>query len=127
MSCGALSMSVNGEPTRVSHEFVKKNVVRYMRPHGRFAHCSCKNAALTLDFDLSTSAAGSRCIFTLGGRQSTVLASRIEIYYSRIVVQPNVIFPKHHLPERHFPEIVWSRTSFHYVILQILTVLFKRP
>ena len=28
-----------------SHEFVKKNMVRYMRPHGRFAHCSCKNAA----------------------------------------------------------------------------------
>ena len=22
-----------------SHEFVKKNMVRYMRPHGRFAHC----------------------------------------------------------------------------------------
>ena len=30
-----------------SHEFVKKNMVRYMRPHGRFAHCSCKNAAWT--------------------------------------------------------------------------------
>ena len=28
-----------------SNEFVKKNMVRYMRPHGRFAHCSCKNAA----------------------------------------------------------------------------------
>ena len=23
-----------------SHEFMKKNMVRYMRPHGRFAHCS---------------------------------------------------------------------------------------
>ena len=23
-----------------SHEFVKKNMVRYVRPHGRFAHCS---------------------------------------------------------------------------------------
>ena len=34
-----------------SHEFVKKNMVRYMRLHGRFAHCSCKNAALTLDLD----------------------------------------------------------------------------
>ena len=32
-----------------SHEFVMKNMVRYMRPHGRFAYCSCKNAALTLD------------------------------------------------------------------------------
>ena len=31
-----------------SHEFVNKNMVRYMRPHGRFAHCSCKNAALTV-------------------------------------------------------------------------------
>ena len=30
-----------------SHEFVKKNMIRYMRPHGRFAHCSCKNAALS--------------------------------------------------------------------------------
>ena len=31
-----------------SHQFVKKNMFRYIRPHGRFAHCSCKNAALTL-------------------------------------------------------------------------------
>ena len=31
-----------------SDEFVKKNMVQYMRPHGRFAHCSCKNAALGL-------------------------------------------------------------------------------
>ena len=30
-------MSVNGEPTRVSYAFVKKNMVRYMRP-GRFAY-----------------------------------------------------------------------------------------
>ena len=42
-----------------SHELVKKNMVRYMRPHGRFAHCSCKNAV----------------------RQPPVLASWIEIYY----------------------------------------------
>ena len=28
-----------------SHEFVKKNMVRYMRPHGRFAHCSCKKCS----------------------------------------------------------------------------------
>ena len=41
-----------------SYEFVKKNMVRYMRPHGRFAHCSCKNAV----------------------RQPPVLASCIEIY-----------------------------------------------
>ena len=26
-----------------SHEFVNENMVRYMRLHGRFAHCSCKN------------------------------------------------------------------------------------
>ena len=31
-----------------SHEFVKKNMVRYMRPHGQFAHRSCKNAFLHL-------------------------------------------------------------------------------
>ena len=30
-----------------------------MRPHGRFAHRSCKIAALTLDLGLSASAAGS--------------------------------------------------------------------
>ena len=42
-----------------SHEFVKKNMVRYMRIHGRFANCSCKNAV----------------------RQPPVLASCIEIYY----------------------------------------------
>ena len=42
-----------------SHEFVKKNMIRYMRPHWRFAHCSYKNAV----------------------RQPPVLASRIEIYY----------------------------------------------
>ena len=64
-----------------SHEFVKKNMVRYMRPHRRFAHCSCKNLALTLVFGLSASAAGSCCIFTLAVRQSPVLASCIEIYY----------------------------------------------
>ena len=64
-----------------SHEFVKKNMVWYMRPHGRFAHCSCKNAALTLDLGLSVSAAGSCCIFTLAVRQPPVLASCIEIYY----------------------------------------------
>ena len=28
-----------------SHEFINKNTVQYMRPHGRFAHCSCKNTA----------------------------------------------------------------------------------
>ena len=43
-----------------SHELVKKNMVRYMRPHGRFTHCSCKNAV----------------------RQPPLLASCIEIYYS---------------------------------------------
>ena len=64
-----------------SHEFVKKNMVRYMRPHSRFAHCSCKNAALTLDLGLSASAADSCCIFTLTVRQPSVLASCIEIYY----------------------------------------------
>ena len=42
-----------------SHEFVKKNMVRYMKPHGRFAHC----------------------IFILAVRQPPVLASCIEIYY----------------------------------------------
>ena len=64
-----------------SHEFVKKNMLRYMRPHGRFAHCSCQNAALTLNIGLSASAAGSCCIFTLAVRQPPVLASCIEIYY----------------------------------------------
>ena len=72
-----------------SHEFVKKNMVRYMRPHRRFAHCSCKNAALSLDFGLSASAAGSYCIFTLAVRQPPVLASCIEIYYFDIF---NMVF-----------------------------------
>ena len=32
-----------------SYEFVKKNMVRYIRPHRRFAHCSCEqNAAITV-------------------------------------------------------------------------------
>ena len=52
-----------------------------MWPHRRFAHCSCKNAALNLDLGLSASAAGSCCIFTLAVRQPPVLASYIEIYY----------------------------------------------
>ena len=52
-----------------------------MRPHGRFAHCSCKNAAWTLDLGLSE-VDGSCCIFTLAVRQPPVLASCIEIYYS---------------------------------------------
>ena len=39
------------------HKFVKKNMIRYMRPHGRFAHCSCKVhfypcSALTARFGL---------------------------------------------------------------------------
>ena len=45
LSYGAFSMSVNGEPTRISHAFVKKYMIRYMRAHGRFAHCSCENTA----------------------------------------------------------------------------------
>ena len=53
-----------------SHEFVKKNMVRYMRPHGRFAHCSCKNAV----------------------RQPPVLASCIEIYYCRILTISSIDF-----------------------------------
>ena len=64
-----------------SHEVVKKNMVRHMRPNGRFAHCSCKKTALTLDLGLSASTAGSCCIFTLAVRQPPVLASCIEIYY----------------------------------------------
>ena len=36
-------MSVNSEPTRVSHPFVKKNRLRCMRRHGRFDYCSCVN------------------------------------------------------------------------------------
>ena len=70
-----------------SHEFVKKNMVRYMTPHGRFAHCSYKNAALTLDLGLSASAAGSCYIFTLEVRQPPVLASCIKIYYLSLVIK----------------------------------------
>ena len=33
--------------------------------------------------------------------------------FLRIVVQPNVVFPKLHLPERRFAEFAWSKTSFH--------------
>ena len=84
MSCGAFAMFVNGEQTRVSHAFVKKNIVQYISPHERFAHCPCKNATLTLDLSLSGSAAGSCCIFALAVRQPPVLASGIEIYYSHI-------------------------------------------
>ena len=68
-----------------SHEFVMKNMVRYIRPHVRFAHCSCRNSALTVDLGLSASAAGSCCIFTLAVRQLLVLASCIEIYYFKPV------------------------------------------
>ena len=64
-----------------SHEFVKKNMDRTMRPLGRFAHCSCKNGALTLDLGLSALTAGLCCIFTLAVRPPPVLASCIEIYY----------------------------------------------
>ena len=74
-----------------SHEFVKKN----MRPHGRFAHCSCKNAALSVDLGISASAAGSCCVFTLAVRQPPVLTSCIEIYYFQLFFQnffPNIFF-----------------------------------
>ena len=76
-----------------SHKFVKKNMVRYMKPHGRFAHCSCKNAALTLDLGLSASAAGSCCIFTLAVRQPPVLASCIEIYYFQQMHKNSFLVP----------------------------------
>ena len=67
----AFSMSVKGESTRVSHAFVKKNMFRYMmRLHGRFARCSCENAALTLGFVLH--------LYTRSVRDA-VLASCIEI------------------------------------------------
>ena len=68
-----------------SHEFIKKNMVRYMRSHGRFAHCSFKNAALTFDLGLSASAACSCYIFTLAVRQPPGLASCIEIYYFQLL------------------------------------------
>ena len=64
-----------------SHEFVKKNMVRYMRPRGRFAHCTCKNVAWTRGRDRQAEVEGECCIFTLGVRQLPVLASCIEIYY----------------------------------------------
>ena len=35
-------LHVSGEPPRVLHAFVKKNMVQYMRPYGRFAHNSCE-------------------------------------------------------------------------------------
>ena len=53
LSYGAFSMSVNIELILVLHAFVKKSMVRYMRPHRRFAHCLCENAAITVDFGLS--------------------------------------------------------------------------
>ena len=64
-----------------SHEFVKKNMVRYMRPHGRFAHCSCKNSAWTRGRGRQAEVEGSCWIFTLAVRQPPVLPSCIEIYY----------------------------------------------
>ena len=54
LSYGAFSMSVNGEPTRVSHEYVEKNMVRYTRSHGRFAHCSCETPATFFNIFCST-------------------------------------------------------------------------
>ena len=64
-----------------SHEFVKKNMVRYMRLHGRFAQCSCKNAAGTCGRGRQAEVEGKCCIFILAVRQPPVLASSIEIYY----------------------------------------------
>ena len=69
LSYGSFSMSVNGEPTRVRMNLFKKNMVRYMRSHGRFAHCSCKNAV----------------------RQPSILASCIEIYYYYIVLESTTL------------------------------------
>ena len=79
----AFSTSVNGEPTRVSHLFVKKNMIRFMRPHGRFAHCSCENAALILSLGLSTSTAGLCCIPTRSARSACfgLLYRNILLFY----------------------------------------------
>ena len=50
LTYGAFSMSVDGEPTQVSHVIVKKHMVQYMRPHGRFAHCSCETYAVLASY-----------------------------------------------------------------------------
>ena len=63
LSYGAFSMSPNGEPTRVSHAFVKKSMARFMKPHGRFAHCSCENQARTRDRDRQAKVEPSNRIF----------------------------------------------------------------
>ena len=53
LNYGEFSMSINGKPTWVSHAFANENTVRCMRPkRRRFAHCKCKNVALTLDLGL---------------------------------------------------------------------------
>ena len=50
LNYGSFSISVNGEATRVSHPFVKKNIVRYMRLHGQFVHCLCGNEVFVPHF-----------------------------------------------------------------------------
>ena len=70
LSYDAFFISVNGEPTRVSHVFVKKNMVRYMRLHGRFVHCSSENTALTVSINLSASTAGSCYVHTRGAENA---------------------------------------------------------
>ena len=92
LSFGAFSMSVNGKPTRVSHAFVKKNKVRYIRPHGRFTHHSC-------------------CIFTLAMRQPLVLASCIEIYY----------FWAGTRKKRHLNKKITVRSTLREILLVVLT------
>ena len=80
-------MSVNGEPIRVSHAFVKKNMVWYMRPQWRFAHCSCKNSERTRGRGWQAKIEGKCCIFTLAVPQPPVLASCIEMYYCNAVLK----------------------------------------
>ena len=41
---------------------------------------------------------------------------------SRIVVQLNDIFPEYHLPERHSPGIVYSGTSFHRTLCDLMNI-----
>ena len=67
-------MSVNSERTPVSHAFVEKNIIQYMRPHGALDHCSCENAILTLDY-------GFLLRFYTRSARNTVWASFIEMYF----------------------------------------------
>ena len=76
LSYCAFAMSVTREPIRVSHAFVKKNMIRYIKPHRWFAHCSCETLVLASCIEIYN-IPSSRPVFKTWLFRRTIQSSRV--------------------------------------------------